>query len=1024
MNLLLLVLVVVVGEPALSFNRDIRPLLAEKCFTCHGPDAAQRKADLRLDQRESALEVIEPGAPDDSELIRRVEHPRARHRMPPEESRLTLSREEKQTLRRWIAEGAGYQPHWAFEPLPDRVALPALRDREWPSDPIDAFVLARLEAEGLAPSPAASPARWLRRVTLDLTGLPPTPDEVDAFLIQPDAAARRHVVDRLLASPRHGERMAVPWLDLARYADSYGYQSDQLSPTWPYRDWVVRAFQQNLPYDDFLTAQLAGDLLPDATRDQRLATAFLRLHRMTNEGGSIEAEWRDEYVCDRSQTAGTVFLALSVECARCHDHKYDPLTQRDFYAFSAYFNSIDEWGMYHDSDRVPSPSLLLPTPEQEREGERLQEVVREWEARVREHEEPTRAAFQRWIRGAPGPIAAPEPAAFYPLDARTEDGKFLPDGFAADSCALVPGHAGQALQMNGDDPLDLPAAGLTFQPGDEFTVSLWLWLPTDLDDCVIAHRSGGTDVGYHGMELSVRDGRLFFGLIRFWPGNAIAVASAAGLPRERWVHVAACYDASCQAQGLRLFVDGVEDTIVLRDRLSKDPQHGATGLSVGQRFRDHGLRGGRVDEIRVDSTALTAAEVAALAAGEARPLASLPVDQRQEHFRRRLAGPLQQATAALHKARAEWLSWQTSLQEISVMEELPAPRPTYCLPRGAYDSPVSASDRVERHPPGFLTRTPVAAHDRLGLARWMTRPDHPLTARVAVNRIWELFFGLGLVRSSDNFGIQGELPSHPELLDHLARSLVESGWDMQEIYRRIVLSATYGQDSAGAVLAQDPDNRLLARGPRRRLPAEMIRDTALFAAGLLDEERGGPPVSPYQPPGLWRENNSMSPAYQQSVGKNLYRRSLYTVWKRTAPMPNMLAFDAPSRELCSGRRPQTLVPLQALVLLNDVQFVEAARVLAERSLQESGGEVARAVELVFRRLTGRPADAEQRPLLELLEGLARQQADHYQAHPEEAVALRQVGESPPDESLTPSACAALTMVAQAVMNSDATLWKR
>jgi len=1020
--------------PAVRFNRDVRPILSDNCFQCHGPDSAARAAGLRLDLRAEALarRAIVPGKPEQSRLAARVFEKNAARAMPPPGAHKQLSTAQKETLRRWIAQGAPYEAHWALTPLPARVPVPVVKDRAWPRGDLDRFVLARLEAEGLRPSPPAAPADWLRRVTLDLTGVPPTPEEVDAFVADAGAGARERVVDRLLASPRYGERMAIPWLDVARYADSYGYQSDQLCTTWPYRDWVVRALNENLPYDQFLTWQLAGDLLPQATREQRLATAFNRLHRMTNEGGSVPEEWRLEGVADRVHTFGTAFLGLTFECARCHDHKYDAITQRDYYGLSAFFNNIDEHGLYDRADILPSPSLLLPTPEQEAaaaEARRTAALAEEALAQTRVNREP---AFREWLAARPPAVLADQTGAF---DFEQLDGARVPNrvpgavrhGQTADVVPLVEGPTGKAAALDGENNVHFPDLG-RFTRHTPFTIAFRLKDPrVAAEPAVVFQACSGTDAGPHGYDLMLEKGRLSARLFRHWPGNAIGVQTRAEVAKDRWTHVAVTYDGSSRAAGLKIYLDGRPAALeILRDRLQKGT--GVHTLTFGQRFRDRGFKGGLLDDVALFERALTPLEVAHLHDGRSLAAAlAAPAGHEaalRDYYFSAVDSETRRARAALANARQRVWATEDPQVEVAVMEEMPEPRPAHVLARGQYDAPKSEANQVGRITPASLPPFPAdAPRDRLGLARWLTQPDHPLTARVAVNRVWGLLFGTGLVETAENFGSQGRLPSHPELLDWLAREFVTSGWDQKKLVRTLVLSATYGQASARRpdLAARDPRNLLLARGPSHRLSAEAIRDTALFAAGLLDERRGGPPVSPYQPGDLWREANTMSPAYRQSVGGDLYRRSLYSVWKRTAPLPNALAFDAVSREVCVARRQTTATPLQALVLLNDVQFVEAARVLAERARRE-GGETAEArVRYAFRRLAGRAPTAEEvRLLLDLHAG---QQA-HFAAAPAQAAKLIALGDRKADPALPAPDVAALTVVAQAIMNMDAVVWKR
>lgn len=999
-------------EPV-SFGRDVLPILSDKCFKCHGPDAGSRMANLRLDTAEGAFAdrggrwAIVPGKPADSLVVQRITHHDAP--MPPASSGKTLSGEEIDVLTRWIAEGATYGKLWSFEPLPDEVPVPAAPGG-WGRDAIDSFVLARLQREGLRPSPEASRPRWLRRVTLDLTGLPPSEAEIATFLAdaRPDAYAR--VVDRLLASFHFGERLAVDWLDAARYADSYGYQSDLLMPMWPYRDWVVRAFNENKRYDQFLVEQLAGDLLPNATRDQRLATAFNRLHRQSNEGGSIALEFKTEYAVDRVNTFGTAVLGLTVGCARCHDHKFDPITQREFYALFAYFNSIDEYGLLLSSEIVPTPSLLLPNPDQETRRKELQAAGDAAVAALRKAE--SRAADS----GRP-----PEkPAARTRFDLDAPAGAFLADdgktvGARLGALESVEGHRGRGVRFDGDDGLAL--RGLAGKERwDAFSWSFWLSDPRQTEPVVVLHRTGGTDVGFCGLDLLLADGFLTARVMRHWPGDAVAVKTTTRIPRERWTQIGWTWDGSGRAEGLRLYVDGLPvPTEVLADHLWKkiavygDLGPGGGDWTFGTRFRDAGFKGGKLDEIVFADRVLPASAMRLLAEGsELAPPTDPAVEAAQVEVSR------------TQRALAEF---EEGILEISVMEEAGREIPAYVLARGQYDAPRTKATRVERGVPAVLPPLVAdGANDRLALARWATRPDHPLTARVAVNRVWQMLFGTGLVETSENFGVQGARPTHPQLLDYLARWFVDSGWDTKALVRKIVLCAAYRQDSARRADMQkrDPDNRLLARGPSRRLSAEMIRDTALAASGLLCETLGGPPVNPYQPAGLWRENNAMTPAFVQSKGEDLYRRSLYSTWKRTTPVPSMMAFDATSREACTMRRPPTNTPMQALVLLNDVQFVEAARVLAERVLALPISDPER-VRKVFVRLAGREPDARE---LDVLLRTLEEQRVAYRKDIAGAATLLGVGDQPAEPTLRPTDVAAMTVVAQMVLSSDAVVWKR
>jgi hypothetical protein len=1020
---------VTAAPPAkVDFNFQVRPLLADRCFTCHGPDEKKRKANLRLDTPGGVRRVVVPGKPEGSELVRRLTAD-DEERMPPRKSNLKLTTQEIDILRRWIADGAEFKPHWAFLPLPDVVPLPDIADAQWPRAPLDWFILARLEREGLRPSAEASREMWIRRASFDLTGLPPAPPDVDAFLADTSPAACEKVVDRLLASPQFGERMAQEWLDVARYGDSFGYQADGDTHLWPWRDWVVSAFNKNLPYDQFLTWQLAGDLLDNPTREQRLATAFCRLHRMTNEGGSIPEEWRNEYVSDRVHTFATAILGLTFECARCHDHKYDPLSMKDYYSLGAFFNSIDEWGTYDNSHFRPTPALALPTPDQERGLVDATAEVRRREARLRQVCMEREAAFRTWLRRSDLKPDIPGLVGHFPLDRLEPGGKLanLADaarpGTTSAANTLVAGKAGQALRFTGDDAASFPVPAVVDRMYP-FTIAFWMHLPAGLKQGIVFHRQSGTDTGFHGAELTLDEGRLQLALVRFWPGNAIAVRTRTAVADGRWVHVAACYDASGTAAGLRLFVDGKPAEVeVVRDHLTKNTEGGG-GIVFGERMRSPGLKGGAIDDLRMWNRSLTPLEAAEVFDGKALRDALARKDEALLHDYYLAAVDPEVATAReqLRQAREHLFATQTGVFEVLTMEELPTPRQAYLLARGAYDAPRNRP--VDRNTPAVLT--PLAGElprNRLGLARWLTHPNHPLTARVAVNRFWQQFFGRGIVATADNLGSQGTLPTHPELLDRLARDFIASGWDVKQLCRTIVLSSTYRQRSAltPTLRERDPENLLWARGPSRRLPAESLRDAALAAGGLLVPRLGGPPTRPYQPPGLWRGLNAFIPEYVQDKGEGLYRRSLYTFWRRTSPPPNMTVFDAPTREVCTIRRPTTTTPLQPLVLLNDPQFVEAARALGERMLREGGATTVERVVFAFRQAaTRRPTDREH----ELLVRLYEEEQARFRADPDAARKYLHVGDRPPAAGAEDASLAAAAVVANAILNLDAAVMKR
>lgn len=1027
----------------IDYNWHIKPILSDRCFFCHGPDDQTRHADLRLDTREGlfaalqyseASHVVLPGKPEESELFLRVSSQWDGHRMPPAESKLTLTDEEIELLRRWIEQGADWKEHWSLL-SPMKGPLPEVQGDDWVQNEIDHFVLDRLQREDLLPAAEADRERLIRRVTLDLTGLPPTLDEIDRFLSDDSPDAYERLVDRLLASERFGERMAVDWLDAARYADTFGYQADVYRDVWPYRDWVIRALNDNLPYDQFITWQLAGDLLPNATRDQRIATAFNRLHRQTNEGGSVEEEFRVDYVADRTDTLGAAFLGLTLGCARCHDHKYDPVSQREYFQLFAFFDNIDESGLYsHFTNAMPTPTLLLTTADQQQQIAAAEAAIQRAEQRLADVADQRQEAFEAWLQQRPTEPRMADLIGDFPLDS-IDDGKLanLADearpAKPSDDPQVVPGRIGNGLLLSGENNITTPVGG-DFTRDDAFSIALWIKIPDEKDRAVIFHRSRSwTDAGSRGYQLLIEDGQLSASLVHFWPGNAIGVQAVEPASIGRWMHVVMAYDGSSRADGLTLYVDGQPAEVrIVRDRLFKDiTGGGANELTIGQRFRDRGFRDGMVDQLQVFQRCLTSIEAAQLA--DRRSLdrllqvvqEDLTEDQRQRLFDYYLSNhdeAYRQALAELRGLRKQRSSLVEPIQELMVMEEMAEPRPTYLLERGDYDAP---GERVEPGTPlAILAWDDRLPPNRLGLAQWLTDPRHPLTARVAVNRFWQILFGRGLVATPEDFGNQGRLPSHPELLDWLAVSFVESGWDVKALIKRMVLSAAYRQSSEcdPDLRVRDPENELLARGRSYRWPAEILRDQALAAGGLLVDRIGGPPVKPYQPEGLWEEKSGAR--YTRDQGEGSWRRSLYTYWKRTSPPPAMVTLDAAQREVCVVAREATSTPLQALVLLNDPQYVEAARALAQRMMQAEADPDARLLRM-FRMLTSRTPCEKQR---RLLRSLYDQQHAAFAADLDATDQFLQVGDHRADDQHDRSELAALAVVAQTLLNYDETVMKR
>ncbi|MBM3954833.1 MAG: DUF1549 domain-containing protein [Planctomycetes bacterium] len=1031
------------GPEPISFDRDIRPILSDSCYFCHGPDSANRQAGLRLDRRESATTALDGGAtaivagdPAASALLERITSTDPDLVMPPPEAKLgRLAPEQVDLLRRWIAAGAVYEPHWAFV-APADAPLPPASDSSG-DHPLDRIVAERLADRGLALQPEADRATLVRRATFDLTGLPPTPEEVRAFVADGAPDAYERLLDRLLASPRYGERMAADWMDVARYADSYGFQVDRDRPMWPWRDWVIAAFNRNLPWNDFVTWQLAGDLLPGATDEQILATAFNRLHQQEAEGGSVEEEYRVNHVNDRTTTFGTAFLGLTLECARCHDHKFDPVSQREYYQLFAFFDDVDEAGLYSFfTPAVPTPKLALPDEPTRAALARAEAECELALTDVARSEGAAMAAATDWAAGR-GTLPAdvhrgevPGELVHYDFEARGGDGKFpswlsIRDGATspADN-RLVPGRDGNAVALTGDHPVQTPVGN--FRRSQPFTIAAWVRVPEAYSRAVLWHRSQAwTDAGSRGYELLVEDGRLKWSLIHFWPGDAASVRTAEPVPTGRWAHVAVTSDGSGRAAGLSIVVDGRPAALeTVRDGLSREiTGGGGDHVRIGERMRDNGFKGGLVDDFRVFSRRLAPLEIQELVRpGTIRDLvAAPPADPAAAAEAAWLVGGYVAAAldpdvavardrlAAARRARDDLAERPA---EIMVMRELAVPKTAYVLARGDYDK---RRDPVQPDTPAFLPPFPAdAPRNRLGLARWLTAPDHPLLARVTVNRVWQGLFGLGLVKTPEDLGSQSPRPEHREALDWLARDFARD-WDMKRLLATIMTSRSYRQRSGAAeqVEADDPANVWLARGPRHRLPGEMIRDGILAAAGLLVERVGGPSVNPYDLP------ESFKPSAAGS-GEALYRRSLYTFWRRTGPAPVLESFDVPKRVVCVARRDVTNTPLHALVLLNGPQFVEAARVLAERLLA-SGAAPDDALVTAFERLTCRPPDEAERAILrDLLAG----QREWYAAHPDEAAKLVAVGSMKPAEGVPAVEVAAVAAAVNALMNHDGCVVKR
>lgn len=1054
-----------------DFNFHIKPILSDRCFACHGPDDNARKADLRLDTPEGAFaalaesgnRAIVPGKLRRSEAYHRLVSEDPEEQMPPPESNLSVTPREIALISRWIEQGAEYTRHWAFL-TPAKPSIPNVQNTAWVSNDIDPFILARLETEGLAPQEAAAKETLLRRVTFDLTGLPPTLDEIDTFLADNSPDAYEKVVDRLLASGHYGERMAIEWLDVARYADSHGYQDDGLRTMWPWRDWVIKAFNENLPYDDFLTWQLAGDLLPNPTRDQMIATGFNRNHMQSQEGGIVEEEYRVEYVADRTHTVGKAFMGLTMECARCHDHKYDPITQKEYYGLFAFFNNNIESGVVPYVGEA-SPTIPLLTPEAETELQDIEAQIDALKPLFDAQHTTYDDAFETWLANQQ---AAPEQAdgtpdgliGDYPLDelrppnaddvrnfdnlaASNADGYFWGD---VDKLPIqVEGRFGNALKLQGESWLDMGKDRYFYERTDAFSIGIWFNIVDSSASGPLFARSGSLFNGKRGYLVELLDdGRFSASLNHVFPANSLEIQTTTPVPIQTWNHLMLTYDGSSRAEGLRLYLNGEQaETDIKVDNLSrsllKALNHegkltnwgGGGNLSIGWLGANSPtLDSVSVDAFKVFDRRLTDLEVAhvfgrtdtlqtllsasTLTSAQQAVLRDYYVTTQNRDYQR-TADELK----TVWNAENDLLTEQTS---VMVMKEMPEPRETYVLDRGAYDSPT---DRIGyMTPEAVFDFPPNLPQNRLGLAQWLTDPQNPLTARVIVNRYWQMLFGTGLVGTPDDFGSQGALPSHPELLDWLATSFIEMDWDTKAFLKMLVMSSTYQQSSrvTPELLELDPNNELLARGPSGRLNAEMIRDNALAVSGLLVDRIGGPSVRPYQPEGLWKELATRNATeYVQDTGDKLYRRSLYTIWKRTTPPPSMMSFDASERNFCTVQRQSTNTPQQALVLLNDPQYVEASRVLAQRLLTEGGDTLQQQLAYGFRLLTSRePEPAE----LDLLASLYEAENEVFTNDPQAARDLVRVGDYPVPPSLAATDVASLAIVANTLLNFDEAVIKR
>lgn len=1040
-----------------SFNFHVKPILSDKCFACHGPDNNGRKADLRLDTEEGAFAALKEsegfaivaGDLEKSEIYHRIVAEDEEIVMPPPESNLSLTEYEKDIITKWIKDGAKWETHWAYTP-PKKVELPEVDNDEWVNNPIDQFVLAKMSENKLTPSSKASKEQLIRRVSFDITGLPPTLQEIDDFLVDDSPDAYEKVVDRLLASPAYGERMASVWLDVARYADSHGYQDDRPRTMWPWRDWVIKAFNKNLTYKQFVTQQLAGDLLPNPTFDQVLATGFNRNHAITQEGGIIEEEYLTEYAADRVNTFSTAFMGVTMECSRCHDHKYDPLYQKEYFELMDFFNNIPERGRVDYHNLAPEPAVLLEDEALEKTIAFVNSQIQTLEEQVGKQENEFSPEFETWLANQfsentisenieKGLVAKVDfdnrEAESYKntanLDIPVMVNIGLPTKFS--DPLLVEGRNGKALAFDGDNYATLGDIA-DFDHCDRFSFGAWIkHTGVHKKNAGLFARKNGEikREGYHVAltpqnKIQVRLLNSPFDQHRYLK-HGLEVMTQSTVKKDKWSHVFVTYDGSSKANGVNVYINGEKQELkVIQDNLDRHSILNGNTFLVGNwnhRARKTGelmgFAGGAIDEVRIYNRELSPVEVKKIAGYSMDNYLVNNLDNRKlkndiyQHYLSHYNESYIEQNKKLDGLRYE----DVTIPYVMVMQEKDEPKPTFLLARGVYDAPT---EKVEgATPKAIMTYPSDLPKNRLGLAKWLFDKKNPLTARVMVNRLWAMYFGRGLVKTPEDFGNQGDLPSHPALLDWLAVDFRENNWDMKAIQKKIVMSATYQQSAKinRNKYAVDSENKYLARGPLQKLSAEMVRDNVLAISGLLANKIGGKWVKPYQPAGIWKAmaNQIGENKYRQGRGEELYRRSLYTYWKRTIPPPSMLTFDAPERAVCTVKRQATSTPLQSLVLLNDPQYVEASRHLAQRILKEGGNNLEEQLSFGFRLLTSRlPQEKE----LTILSNLYREEIARFEKEQSKAEALVTMGASEKDATLDSKEVAAFTVVANAMINLD------
>ena len=1022
----------------IDYNYKVKQILSDKCFACHGPDAKKQKANLRLDisdiayahKGENGYKAIKPGSIAKSDVVRRILSEDPHVRMPTPESNLTLTAYEKAVLIKWVEQGAKYKPHWAYV-APVKASLPNIANSNWKiNNEIDPFIYQKLEEQGLKPAPQADKLTLIRRLSFDIRGIGPSIQEINDFVADQRPNAYENLVDRFLASEHYGERMSAYWLDVSRFADSYGYLDDKHYDQSPWRTWVINAYNKNLPFDKFVTWQLAGDLLPHPTQEQILATGFNRNHKQNSEAGIIEEEFRIEYVTDRTNTLGASLMATTLGCAKCHDHKYDPVSQKDYYSLFAFFNSTFEKGgpNYGNNDMVAGPTLLLTKKEDEIKIQNFKKYIHQLEsdyalnqdkavtAAIQQGDKSIQASLQKMVlaklsfdkvvqKGAKNSFFINE--ANPSINADFKNAEF------------GQGVNGRSLKYNDETMVAFPPEKIgDFERYQPFSFSLWLKVPENYPLATVFHKSDYHRYGYQGYDLILKNNQLNFRVVHNFPHDAISVLSPLHLKTNQWYHVAISYNGNSKAEGVEIFINGEKQSnqveynhLVKHIRSFPSIHKGAKlpGLVFGLRTLDRSMPKGEVDEFYLFNNTLN------------QPQAKFLFQQKQFSLKGE-KDDFAKLNPILYDARKQLADLYDSVQEVMVMGDLPKPRPTYVLNRGLYTSPTT---QVFPNTPNAILPYPEnLPKNRYGLAQWLFLPNHPLTSRVAVNRVWQMIFGNGFVKTSDDFGNQGAMPTHPALLDYLAVWYREHGWNTKALQKLIFMSAVYKQSSLNdaKTIKSDPQNIYLSRSPRYRFPAEMIRDNALAVSNLLVQKIGGPSVYPYQPDSLWEQLSDKVWRYKylQTEGEGLYRKSIYTIRKRTSVVPFLQIFDAADRSVCTVKRSVSSSPMQSLAILNNPQMIEVSNHIALRMVNESGKKLSDKLNFGFFIITGRYPNTKE---LNLLDKMYASEKAQFTLHPDKANKLINIGFMKPATN-NKIELASFASIAMALMNTDEFLTRK